>query len=257
MVDLAKQCQMKIRGFKFMGLRCVLNLIDFSQTFIQGVWGTDSSYKQLTFFQDDDNFRILKKKFFKKAPSLSEIQKNTENPDFKLFNLFDEEKRSQLLQEIKLIPNMSIEVTTFVKEEEQIMEDDILTLKIKIVRENVPEGEKQQMVHNPKNPFFRKEKLYIIVGSEENNVVIFFKVVSKRSRVIEEEFQMRAPPPGTYGWNIFVKSDSYIGVDYTTEVKFTSIPRVERVIKLFFNFSNSLFIQTMRNSIRNFQSSNK
>ena len=42
---------------------------------------------------------------------------------------------------------------------------------------------------------------------------------------------MRAPAPGVYGWNVYVKSDSYIGIDFNTEVKFTSIGRVERVSK--------------------------
>lgn len=140
---------------------------------IQGLWVNDSPFLQLACFQDEDRFmRFLKRN--KKTSSLLEVLQVP--PEQRKLNVPDEEKE-ELNRELALFPNLKVETTVGVNEENDIVEGDVVSIKVKFTRENLAEGQEAKGVHSLRYPYLKDEKWIIILADEDRNLIIYLKMV--------------------------------------------------------------------------------
>jgi len=98
-----------------------------------------------------------------------------------------------------------------------------MTVTIKMTRKNVKEGETCDLVYAPEFPFPKPERWFILVGDIKMNHLHSFVKVTSQERVVEEKLRLQAPPKaGTYQLDVFVKSDSYLGMDMRQTLKVRS-----------------------------------
>jgi hypothetical protein len=100
MIDIAQKLRQRSAGYKYMGLRCLMTIIEFRQMFIQGLWVGFESLQQLRFFNEDNLARVQRK--IKRLPTVGElIHAGEEDNNAKVFFilqssiLFSPKKKSQ------------------------------------------------------------------------------------------------------------------------------------------------------------------
>lgn len=118
-----------------------------------------------------------------------------------------------------------VKITTVVKTEglDDIMVGDVVTLIVKLERENLKGNEKANPVCSRTFPVLKQEKYYLFMTDiTETNIFTFIKFTDV-DREQEKEIKFQAPP-GMVG-NILLKihcfSDSYVGLETSSEAKFT------------------------------------
>jgi len=133
----------------------------------------DSPFLQMAYFDDDERFtRFIKRN--KKAPSLVEVIQTP--PDQRKINIPEEDKE-QFNKELSYFPNLKVETVVEVTDEKEIVEGDFVTIKVKMTRENLAEGQEAKGVHSLKYPFMKEEKWIIILADEDKNIIIYLKIV--------------------------------------------------------------------------------
>ena len=128
----------------------------------------------MSYFSNDEEkyTRFLKRN--KKAPNLLEVLQIP--PDQRKLNI-PEEDRDAFNKELTLFPNLKVETVVEVSEEKEIVEGDFVTIKIKMTRENLGEGQEAKGVHSLRYPYFKEEKWIIILADEDKNIIIYLKIV--------------------------------------------------------------------------------
>ena len=127
----------------------------------------------MAYFNDEEKYsRFLKRN--KKTPNLLEVLQAP--PDQRKINIPEEDKEA-FNKELMLFPNLKVETVVEVSEEKEIVEGDFVTIKIKMTRENLPEGQEAKGVHSLRYPFFKEEKWIIILADEDKNIIIYLKIV--------------------------------------------------------------------------------
>lgn len=125
------------------------------------------------FASDEEKYaRFLKRN--KKTPNLLEVLQTP--PDQRKLNI-PEEDRDVFNKELTLFPNLKVETVVEVSEEKEIVEGDFVTIKIKMTRENLNEGQEAKGVHSLRYPHFKEEKWIIILADEDKNIIIYLKIV--------------------------------------------------------------------------------
>ena len=76
------------------------------------------------------------------------------------------------------------------KDEEGIYAGDNVTIKIKMIRTNLKEGELQGSVYSYKNPTVQQERWLLLVGIEDKNIVVFKKMFKENDKVQEAKFSL-------------------------------------------------------------------
>eukprot|EP01016_Furgasonia_blochmanni_P013097 TRINITY_DN1662_c0_g1_i1.p2 TRINITY_DN1662_c0_g1~~TRINITY_DN1662_c0_g1_i1.p2 ORF type:complete len:315 (-),score=138.20 TRINITY_DN1662_c0_g1_i1:800-1744(-) len=212
----------RIRGYKIIGLRCCLVLIEFSQMFFQGIWNTDSALLQIKGLSPDIVDKIVRK--FKKAPKLNELIK-TPHDQRKILNVLPDDVNKDLInQEIDKFPNISFKHEVFVKDEKEICAGDFVTIKFTLTREHLKDGEEQSTFVTNYYPFKKRERWYVIIADEEKNLVIWFKPLNSPKKVVEESFNYRFTEPMKIKWRVYLRSDCYRELDQDSEMEFTILP---------------------------------
>ncbi len=125
-----------------------------------------------------------------------------------------------------------------VTDESQIVEGDIVSIKIDIFRMHLVDakeksglikpGEQDQFkerlktllkskqedyTHNPKSPILIEGGYHIMLADPKRNMIFFMKHVDSQAGLVETNIQFRAPFEGKFQWSIFVRSDNYRGLD--------------------------------------------
>ena len=115
---------------------------------------------------------------------------------------------------------------------DSIYEGDLVTLRIKINRENVPEGEEAPFVHAPNFPRPVKEFWWAVLtdkpkpaakNAPEAPVTIYaIEKITKQDKHVVHDLRFGAPPKaGTYAVEIHLYSNSYMGLDTKEVIEFT------------------------------------
>lgn len=126
------------------------------------------------FASDEEKYtRFLKRN--KKTPNLLEVLQTP--PDQRKLNI-PEEDRDAFNRELTLFPNLKVETVVEVSEEKEIVEGDFVTIKIKMTRENLNEGQEAKGVHSLRYPYLKDEKWIIILADEDKNIIIYLKIVT-------------------------------------------------------------------------------
>lgn len=203
-------------------LQTTLNLIEMEQFLTQSLWFKDPPFLQLPHFTEAEVKHVLSGK----NPVRSLHQYVDLEPDArKGMNNFSEEERAEVNRVCSMLPNMHLNITIGVDDESEIAEGDIMTVTIQLTRKNVKEGDTCDLVYAPHFPYPKPERWFCAVGDTKMNHLHAFGKITSQERTGELKLQLQAPPrAGTYQLEIFVKSDSYVGLDLRAVAKFNVIP---------------------------------
>ena len=243
-------------------LETTLSAIKFSQCVVQGLWYTDHPLMQVPHFTEDAAKEVTKDSA---DPSHALIQ-YLRLPDAQKQGLshLTEKQKKDVYEACKIIPCMGIVTKLFVEEEEtdfyegendapipvpaldapkgdHIFEQDLVTLRVTMTRENVPEGMKKKKasappVHAPMFPKTIRESWWMILtdkvdarkGASAEVTIHAIEKISDQSRVVNHELRFMAPQrAGDYEMELHIYSNCYIGLDETIPIAFTVSPAAE------------------------------
>jgi translocation protein SEC63 len=202
------QCQQR------MWVGPAMEVIRFNQLITQAMWlkGTNSQLLQLP------NFTKVQIKDAAKAMSGSEsIEKflalDLDAKTAALSSLSPSQKADVILA-CDLIPRVSATVSTFVEDDEdqKIYANDLITVRVKVDRLNLAEGQVAGLVHAPRFPEPRKESWWVILSTKDGKIVSI-ENVAKKEKVFNHDIKFMAPPQGAYDMVIHVLSNDYVGLD--------------------------------------------
>ncbi|KUF95127.1 phosphomutase PMU1 [Phytophthora nicotianae] len=198
-------------------LQTTLNLMEMQQFLTQGLWFKDPPFLQLPHLTESEVKHIVTGKNAVRSMHQYIAMKPEER---KGLSGLSEEDRQEVTTVLDMMPHMELQISIGVEDEEFIAEGDIMTVTVKLTRKNVKEGDTCDLVYAPRFPHPKMERWYCIVGDVKMNHLHAFAKMTSQERVVEQKLQLQAPPKaGTYQLDIFVKSDSYIGLDLRAVAK--------------------------------------
>ena len=203
-------------------LKTALNCIQFGQFVTQACWTKDSTLMQLPHFTQKE----LKHATDGKKNVAKTMQQYIAIPDEEKKGLKDmtEEQKADVLKCCNLIPDISVESKIFVDDDEddKVYEGDLMTVQVKINRNNLEEGEEAGLVHAPHFPMPKKEAWWIVLGTKQGKIISIEKIADP-SKEFTHDIKFLAPQQGTYKFDLHVLSNAYIGLDKKDEVEFTTL----------------------------------
>ena len=203
-------------------LKTAMNCIQFGQYITQACWTKDSTLMQLPHFTQKE----LKHALDGKKNNAKTIDAYIKVPDEDKRGLKEmtEEQKNDVLQCCKLIPDIEVESKIFVDDDEddKVYAGDLMTVQVKITRNNLEDGEEAGLVHAPHFPFPKKEAWWIILGTKQGKIISIDKIADA-SKVFTHDIKFLAPGEGTYNFDLHVMSNSYIGIDQKSEVEVTTL----------------------------------
>lgn len=202
-------------------LQTATNCIEFGQLMSQAMWVKDSSLLQLPHFTQEEvkHCEIGKGK----AGSILEYRAMPDDQKKGMAN-FTEEQKEDIKKYLKMLPDISVESKVFVDDDEddKVYEGDLCTIRVTITRNNLEEGEKAGLIHAPRFPYPKQEAWWIMLGTREGKIVHIEKV-GNADRVFGHEIKFLAPRVGEYEFDLFVKSNAYVGLDQKHKVTLTTL----------------------------------
>lgn len=145
-----------------------------------------------------------------------------------------EKKKDKDVVGNEAINDNSIGTETVEPKGDQIFEQDLVTLKVTVTRENLEENQKAGPVYAPNFPSTVFETMWVVLTDKRdpvtnNDVNIYtFEKIQNQDRVITHEVRFMAPQKaGSYSMELQILSDSYIGIDQTIPITFTVNPAAE------------------------------
>lgn len=249
-------------------LELSISALKFAQCVVQGLWINSDSLEQLPYISDAELKLITKSATGKpQAKSLGEYLQVPDD-DKKGLATLSEEKRAEVLRVCALIPHLKVETKLFVEEPEedfladagddatssnakkapideeqlakaaavtgdQIYEQDLVTLRIKLTRENLLPGATAGPVYAPHFPKTVRENWWVVLTDRPSadpkrnaNLNIYaFEKVSDQSREVTHEVRFMAPQrAGSYEMQLQIFSDCYLGLDHVIAVPFDVLP---------------------------------
>ena len=202
-------------------LSTAMNAIDFSQMITQAMWVKDSSLLQLPHFTAEEVKHCEKGKG--KASGILEY-KQVPDAQKKGMATFSEDQKNDVHQFLKMLPDITVESKVFVDDDEddKVYEGDLCTIRVTITRNNLEEGQKAGLVHAPYFPFPKQEAWWIILGTKEGKIIHIEKVANP-DRVFNHNIKFLAPRQGEYNFDLFVKSNAYVGLDQKSKVELKTL----------------------------------
>merc|ERR1712038_527233 len=134
------------------------------------------------------------------------------------------EQREDVFKCCKLIPDIGVDTKIFVDDDEddKVYEGDLMTVQVKVTRNNLEDGEKAGLVHAPHFPFPKQEAWWIILGTKQGKIISIEKVTNPQKE-FTHDIKFLAPGQGTYHFDLHVLSNAYIGIDKKDEVEVTTL----------------------------------
>lgn len=242
--------------------------IRFAQCVAQALWTNSHSLEQLPGVAAEEVKTILKN--CKDVHSLADFLLLTDAEKSKGLTGLSEEQRAEVLRVCSILPHLKVETKLFVEEPEEdflqdagddepanpkhvpppavqvpgdnIYEQDLVTLRITMTRENLPEGATAS-ASPAYAPFFPKtirENWWVVLTDKPNkpegdakrtlanlNVYAFEKVADQGRKVVHEVRFMAPQRAGDYEMELQIYSDCYLGLDRTIAVPFSVLPAAE------------------------------
>lgn len=197
------------------------NCIEFGQYVTQAMWIKDSSLLQLPHFTQEEVKHCEVGKG--KAGSIVEYRQIPDDQK-KGLATFSEEQKEDVRKYLEMLPDITVESKVFVDDDEddKVYEGDLCTVRVTITRNNLKEGEKAGLVHAPHFPYPKQEAWWIILGTKEGKIINIEKVPNP-SRVFEHNIKFLAPRVGDYEFDLYVKSNAYVGLDQQQKVHLTTL----------------------------------
>jgi translocation protein SEC63 len=245
-------------------LETTLSAIKFSQCVVQGLWYSNHPLMQVPHL-DEATAKEITKDSADLSHALIDYLRMPDAQKSGLSHLSEKQKRD-VYEACKIIPCMGVVTKLFVEEEEtdfyegevedstavpvpavegpkgdHIFEQDLVTLRVTMTRENVPEGTKKKKatappVHAPMFPKTIRESWWVILtdkvdsrnGASAEVTIHAIEKISDQSRVVNHELRFMAPQrAGDYEMELHIYSNCYIGLDETIPIAFTVSPAAE------------------------------
>jgi len=202
-------------------VKTAMNCIKFGQNVTQACWNSETNLLQLPHFTENEIKHVVSGK-----KGVKTIEKYLAVPNEEKRGLADmtEEQKNDVFKCSSIIPNITVEQKIFVDDDEddKVYENDLLTVQVKITRNNLEEGEKAGPVHAPYFPFPKQEAWWIILGTKEGKIISIDKV-SNPDRVFTHDIKFLAPRQGSYKFDLHVMNNAYIGIDRSEVVELTTL----------------------------------
>lgn len=203
-------------------LATAISCIEFGQYITQACWVKDSELLQLPYFTQEEVKHVEKAK--NKATTIVAYRQVTDDQKKGMADFTEEQKKDILTCLNEVIPDITVESKVFVDDDEddKVYEGDLCTVQVTITRNNLKEGDHVGLVHAPYFPFPRQEAWWICLGTKDGKIINIEKV-TKSGKVIQHNIKFLAPPVGTYEFDLYIKSNSYMGLDQKQKVSLTTL----------------------------------
>jgi translocation protein SEC63 len=203
-------------------LQTAANCIDFGQFVTQAMWVKDSALLQLPHFTEEEVKHCDKGKT--KIATIKEFKELPEEERKGMAN-FSAAQKKDVANYLDIFPDIDVETKIFVDDDEddRVFEGDLCTIQVTITRNNLAEGEKVGLIHAPLFPFPRKEAWWVIVGQVKEGKIISIEKVGNPNKKIVHKIKFLAPPKGKYEFDLFVKSNGYVGVDQKLKIEMETL----------------------------------
>lgn len=203
-------------------LQTAVNCIEFSQHITQGIWTKDSSLLQLPHFTENEVKHCEKGKGANRANNLAAYLKVPDDQKKGLVNMTEAEK-NDVLTCCALMPNITVETGVYVDDDEDdnVYEGDLVSIEVCLTRNNLKEGQTAGLVHAPRFPFPKQEAWWVALGTKEGKIISIEKV-KDNGRVLKHKIKFLAPRKGDYEFDLYVKSNAYVGLDQKHKVKLST-----------------------------------
>lgn len=190
-------------------IHTAINCIDFQQRMTQALWVKDSPLLQLPHFSAE-NIKTCGKHKIKTIPQYRELSKKDRS-----FIDMTELEQEDIEQYLKLFPDIKVSAKVFVDDEEdsKVYEGDTCIVRLVITRINLRKGEKVGFVHSPFFPFPKEEALWVVLGQMNSGRIVSIEKLTSLDRVVCHDIKFVAPPVGHYKFDLFIKSNGYVGAD--------------------------------------------
>lgn len=202
-------------------LQTAMNCIELGQYLAQAMWVKDNSLLQLPHFTAEEIKHVEKGK-----QKITGILQYRDLPDDqkKGMNEFTEDQKKDVAEYLKLFPDITVESKVFVDDDEddKVYEGDLCTVKVSITHNNIKEGEKIGLAHAPLYPYPKQTAWWVILGTKEGKIINIEKI-NAVGKTANHLIKFLAPRQGEYDFDLWVKSNAYIGVDQKQSVKLTTL----------------------------------
>lgn len=204
-------------------LQTAMNCIEFGQYLSQACWVKDSPLLQLPHFTPVEVKHCEKGKAAQRASTMQQYRAIPDDQKKGLAD-FTEQQKQDVFNCLKVIPDITVESKVFVDDDEddKVYEGDLCTVQVKVTRNNLEDGQKAGLVHAPRFPYPKQEAWWIILGTKEGKIISIEKV-GDPSKVVIHNIKFLAPRQGTYEFDLFVKSNAYVGLDQKQTVSLETL----------------------------------
>ena len=236
-------------------LETTFSAINFAQCVVQGLWYTNHPLLQVPHLSEGDVAGIVSSSS-DASKAFPEFLRNPQNYTSHLTKL-SPEQQADVIKATDLFPRMKVDTKLFVEEPEtdftdgapvendpqevsgdSIYEQDLVTLRVTLTRENTPVGKDTPPVYAPAFPTTIRENWWLILTDKQQpgaarkpNAEAGIHAVEKVtdiSRKIVHELRFMAPQrAGRYEMELHVYSDCYMGLDQSIDLAFDVLPASE------------------------------
>ena len=192
---------------------------------MQGLWSDNDPLLQLPGFTPTEvkNYRKLLREHQIPDGKIDTFCRLSPEQRAKL-GLFggDKAKLSEMEKVVKTLPLVSVTSKVEVEGESTITASDIISFKIDIKYDLLPESHGPGYIHSQNYPFLKRSNWYIVIvdSQTKENVIQIERLVSKpESNMVKFEMKQRFGRAGKFQFHCFVMNDSYIGFDKDFEIE--------------------------------------
>lgn len=211
------------RSVKKLGWKAVESVVHFQQFFVQGLWSTDDPMLQLAGMDVDEIKKYRKQLKTHQIPDgrIDTFCRLTPEQRAKL-NLFDGDKAKNIELEkmIKVMPLITVTSKVEVEGETTMTASDIISIKIEVKYDNLPEKQGPGYVVSQAYPFLKKHQWHIIVTDAQTreNIVQAERIHAEDDNVAKFEMKQRFGRVGLFQFHVFIVNDSFIGFDKEIDI---------------------------------------
>jgi len=197
-------------------LQTAITCINFGQYLAQACWIKDSTLLQLPYFTEEEVKHVMSGK-----QSVKNLEKYLKQPNESKKGVADltQEQKEDVFKCCELLPQLNIQTKVFVDDDEDdsVYEGDLCTVRVTLERINLADGSKASLVHAPKFPYPKQEAWWILLATKEGKI-IHAKKESSSQKIVGHDIKFLAPRPGEYEFDLYVKSNAYLGLDHKQKV---------------------------------------
>lgn len=230
--------------------------LDFRRGILHGLTDRKQSLLQIPHFTDEEVGHVTRGK-----NSLKNVEDYVKSEDKRGLNNMTSSQRADVEEFCKFYPDVTLDVNVFVEDEDDIYQGDLMTVEIKLTRNNLKPGQLVGPIHAPHFPYVKYEQYYFVLTFPpalnnitkdsagnyvqtkenksdhkdtekeeregkgwENNIFLNFSTTSSREHEIVEKMQLLAEKPGMNTLCVTAINDSYFGAEVSVLKKFNVLP---------------------------------